>query len=213
MPKVNVYLPDELAEAVRTTGIPVSTVCQRALEDAVREVRSAKIAPGITPTLERFTNRARTVVRLASEHAALEGVDLGSEHVLLGLIGEGEGVGARALVALGVTGPAVAAGVEKRSSTADGNGVYMQALHEALKLGHNYIGTEHMLLGMAEVANTGRDVLSDLGVTAAALRREVIRILTSIGVAAPVTLAPADVAAKLDEIVTRLEQLEGRSPS
>jgi ATP-dependent Clp protease ATP-binding subunit ClpC len=212
MPKVNVYLPDDLADAVRETGVPVSKVCQRALEQAVRDVRSTKIeGVAIVPTFERFTNRARTVVRLSGDHATREGVDLGSEHVLLGLVEEGEGVGARALAALGVTTEAVSASADKRSSTADGSGVYRQALHEALKLGHNYIGTEHMALGMAEIANTtARDILNELGVTAAALRHQVITILTDIGVpAAP----PADVATKLDQIVKRLEDLEKRLPA
>src|ERR1700741_3566636 len=97
MPKVNVYLPDDLAEAVRSANIPISTVCQRALEEAVREVHSIKLAPGITPTFERFTQRARNVVRLAAGFAADDGVDLGSDHVLRGLIAEGEGVASRAL--------------------------------------------------------------------------------------------------------------------
>jgi ATP-dependent Clp protease ATP-binding subunit ClpA len=212
MPKVNVYLPDELAEAVRASGVPVSTVCQRALEDAVREVGRAKINKHVIPTFERFTNRARNAVRLAAEAADRDGVDLGSEHVLLGLIAEGEGVGFKALVGLGVTAGAVTAGADKRSSTADGNAVYLQALHEALKLGHNYIGTEHMLLAIGEINNTAREILSELGVTASGLRRQVIAVLTGMGIPAPV---PADTGlnAKLDEVLRRLEELEKRLPA
>src|SRR5437764_13208380 len=134
MPKVNVYLPDDLAEGVRSANIPISTVCQRALEEAVREVHAAKLAPGVTPTYERFTQRARNAVGLAAGFAADDGVDLGSDHVLRGLIKEGEGVAARALAQLAVTDAAVAAEMEKRSSTADGNAIYLQALKEALTL-------------------------------------------------------------------------------
>ncbi|HZN15052.1 MAG TPA: Clp protease N-terminal domain-containing protein [Acidimicrobiales bacterium] len=210
MPKVNVYLPDELAEAVRATGVPVSTVCQRALEEAVREVRSIKLAPGVTPTFERFTQRARNAVRLAAGFAADDGVDLGSDHVLRGLVAEGEGVAARALAQLGVTGERVAGAMEKRSSTADGNAVYLEALKEALKLGHNYIGTEHMLLAISQANTTARDVLSDLGVPSSALRSTVMQILTSIGAGPPAK--PADVSAQLDAVVKRLDELEKRLP-
>ena len=201
MPKVNVYLPDELAEAVRQTGVPVSKICQRALEQAVRDVRT-QTASGLTPTFERFTTRARTVVRLAKEAAEVDGVDLGSEHVLLGLVNEGEGVGAKALAALGVTADAVTTAIKRRSSTADGAEVLRRALNEALKLAHNYIGTEHIALAMTELVNsTARDILNELGVTTAALRNEVISILTSITKPASVTL---------EDVVARLERLEKR---
>jgi ATP-dependent Clp protease ATP-binding subunit ClpA len=205
MPKINVYLPDELAEAVRSAAIPVSTVCQRALEEAVRNVANPQVT--FTPTFERFTNRARHVAGVAAGLAAEDGVDLGSEHVLLGLFAEPEAVAGKALASLNITEAATAANVAQRSSTADGNSVYVQALQQALKLGHNYIGTEHILLGMAEGASTAREVLSDFGVTATALRRQVISILTSVGVPAPV-----DTNAKLDEVLKRLDELEKRLP-
>jgi ATP-dependent Clp protease ATP-binding subunit ClpC len=211
MPKVNVYLPDDLAEAVRSANIPISTVCQRALEEAVREVHSIKLGLGITPTFERFTQRARNAVKLAAGFATDEGVDLGSDHVLRGLVAEGEGVAARALAQLAVTDAGVTSAMEKRSSIADGNGVYLEALKEALKLGHNYIGTEHMLLAMTQANSTARDVLNDLGVPSSAVRATVMQLLTSIGVN-PVP-KPADVSGKLDEVIKRLEQLEKRLPA
>src|SRR5438045_3375467 len=107
MPKINVYLPDDLAEAVRASGVPVSAVCQRALAHAVRDVKSA--ASHREPKLgwERLTQRARTVMRLAETYASAAGADLNSCFVLLAMIQEGEGVAARALDALGVTTDAV----------------------------------------------------------------------------------------------------------
>jgi ATP-dependent Clp protease ATP-binding subunit ClpA len=201
MPKVNVYLPDELAEAVRAAGIPVSTVCQRALEEAVRSVANPSIT--FTATFERFTNRARHVVEVAHGYAQAENVDLSSEHILQALFVEPEAVAAKTLASLNITEGAVEASVSKRSATADGTAVYAQALQEALKLGHNYIGTEHMLLAMVEGASTARDVLSEFGVTASALRRQVLSVLTSEGVPAPV-----DLNAALTDVVRRLEEIE-----
>jgi ATP-dependent Clp protease ATP-binding subunit ClpA len=107
---------------------------------------------------------------------------------------------------LGITNAAVTADVAQRSSTADGNATYRQALHEALKLGHNYIGTEHLLLGIVETQCTARDALSELGATSSAVRHQVIALLTSAGV-------PAVPVATLDDIVKRLEQLERRLPT
>lgn len=94
MPKVNVYLPDRLAEAVRAYEIPLSSICQRALE---QEVGLRISALGLTP-------RSRTVLAAAAKEAEQLGENfVGTEHLLLGLIAEGEGIAAHALDSLGVT--------------------------------------------------------------------------------------------------------------
>jgi ATP-dependent Clp protease ATP-binding subunit ClpC len=110
---------------------------------------------------ERFTDRARRVVVLAQDEARLLNHNyIGTEHILLGLIHENEGVGAKALEALGVTLDAVREQV--RDIIGEGNQtpsghipftprakkVLELSLREALQLGHNYIGTEHILLGL-----------------------------------------------------------------
>src|SRR5919106_1972232 len=110
MPKINVYLPDELAEAVRDAQLPISAVCQTALERAVRDVSSARGAhqapagdrPGVG-LFARFTPRARQAVTLA-EQAAREIPHnyVGTEHVLLGLIDEGGGIGVKVLPTLDI---------------------------------------------------------------------------------------------------------------
>jgi ATP-dependent Clp protease ATP-binding subunit ClpC len=211
MPKVNVYLPDELADAVRATGVPVSSVCQRALEAAVREVRDAKLDPEVVPALERFTDRSRKVVAFASAAAVADDADLGSEHVLIGLLREGSGVAAHALMALGISTEAVVEATHTVSSTADGREVYRAALKEAFKLGHNYVGTEHLLLAIAASNCTARDVLSELGATASAVRHQVISILTDANTQSKSKQSPAgDVSAKLDEVLRRLNELEQR---
>ena len=208
MPKINVYLPDDLAEAVRQSGVPVSSICQRALEAAVRDAHSITI----TPTFERFTPRAKAVVTKAGALASEDGVDLGSEHILRALL-TGDGVAAKALAQLNVRDDLVVPALERRSSMADGSAIYLKALQEALKLGHNYIGTEHMALGI-EKGSTAAEVLSDLGITLSGLRNEVMSVLTGLGVPAPTHAAPAPaLAEKLDEVLRRLEELEKRLPA
>ena len=109
---------------------------------------------------ERFTDRARRVVVLAQEEARLLNHSyIGTEHILLGLIHEGEGVAAKALESLGISLEAVRSQVEEiigqGGSSPSGHipftprakKVLELSLREALQLGHNYIGTEHILLG------------------------------------------------------------------
>ncbi len=108
---------------------------------------------------ERFTDRARRVLVLAQEEARLLNHNfIGTEHILLGLIHEGEGVAAKALESLGISLEAVREKVEELIGPASGPSagsppftprakkVLELSLREALQLGHNYIGTEHMLL-------------------------------------------------------------------
>jgi Clp amino terminal domain, pathogenicity island component len=110
---------------------------------------------------QRFTDRARSVVKLAQEEARLLNHNyIGTEHILLGLIHEGEGVAARALESVGISLEAVRAQVveiigQGQSAptghipfTPRSKKVLELALREALSLGHNYIGTEHILLGL-----------------------------------------------------------------
>jgi ATP-dependent Clp protease ATP-binding subunit ClpA len=135
---------------------------------------------------ERFTERARKVVVLAQEEAGrLRHNYIGTEHLLVGLIREGEGVASQALHACGVTLDEAREGVEgivgygkgdasQKPFTPRSKKVMELALREALQLGHNYIGTEHLLLGLlAEGGGIAAAVLSGLGVEPADVRREV----------------------------------------
>ncbi len=111
---------------------------------------------------ERFTDQARRVLVLAQEEAGLLGHNLiGTEHILLGLVLEDEGVAAKALQSLGVSleatrekveqmsGPAGLPANESPPFTPRAKKVLEQALREAIILGHKHIGTEHILLGLA----------------------------------------------------------------
>src|SRR3954466_7314602 len=107
MPKINVYLPDELADAVRESGVPVSAICQRALETSVKRVTAIREATigdldGADPTakLPHFTERARRSVKLAIERARADGAaQVGTEHLLEGIIQEGNNMALRVLTA------------------------------------------------------------------------------------------------------------------
>jgi Clp amino terminal domain, pathogenicity island component len=140
---------------------------------------------------ERFTDRARRVVVLAQEEARLLDHNyIGTEHILLGLIHEGEGVAARALGGLGISLDAVRAQVERiigrGPSTPAGHipftprskKVLELSLREALKLNHNYIGTEHILLGLIrEGEGVAAQVLVKLGADLSRVRQQVMTVL------------------------------------
>jgi prophage maintenance system killer protein len=139
----------------------------------------------------RFTNRARHATILAQEEARhLSHNYVGTEHLLLGLIHEGEGVAAKALEALSISLQAVRAQVEQIIGrgeltptghipfTPRAKKVIELSLREALRLGHNYIGTEHILLGLIrEGEGVAAQVLVNLGASHARLRQQVLRLL------------------------------------
>jgi ATP-dependent Clp protease ATP-binding subunit ClpC len=140
---------------------------------------------------ERFTDRARNVVVLAQEEARLLKHNyIGTEHILLGLARESDGLAAKALEALGIGLEAVRAqvveiigrGQESPSGhipfTPRAKKVLELSLREALQFGHNYIGTEHILLGLIrEGDGVAAQVLVRLGGDLSAIRQQVIRLL------------------------------------
>ncbi|MGH8937628.1 MAG: ATP-dependent Clp protease ATP-binding subunit [Acidimicrobiia bacterium] len=152
---------------------------------------------------ERFTDRARRVVVLAQEEARLLNHNyIGTEHILLGLIHEGEGVAARALESLGINLDSVrqqvveiiGQGQQSPSGhipfTPRAKKVLELSLREALQLGHNYIGTEHILLGLIrEGEGVAAQVLQKLGADLPKVRQTVIQLLS--GVQGEETTGPA----------------------
>ena len=141
---------------------------------------------------ERFTDRARRVVVLAQEEARMLNHNyIGTEHILLGLIHEGEGVAAKGLEALGISLEGVRAQVEEIIGqgqqapsghipfTPRAKKVLELSLREALQLGHNYIGTEHILLGLIrEGEGVAAQVLVKLGADLNRVRQQVIQLLS-----------------------------------
>uniref|UniRef100_UPI002FC3C859 Clp protease N-terminal domain-containing protein n=1 Tax=Catenuloplanes japonicus TaxID=33876 RepID=UPI002FC3C859 len=193
---------------------------------------------------ERFTDRARRVVVLAQEEARMLNHNyIGTEHILLGLIHEGEGVAAKALESLGISLEGVRQQVEEIIGqgqqapsghipfTPRAKKVLELSLREALQLGHNYIGTEHILLGLIrEGEGVAAQVLVKLGADLNRVRQQVIQLLsgyqdkgaaaatTATGEAAPSTslvldqfgrnLTQAAREGKLDPVIGRDKEIE-----
>src|SRR5437764_366732 len=173
---------------------------------------------------ERFTDRARRVVVLAQEEARMLNHNyIGTEHILLGLIHEGEGVAAKALESLGISLEAVRQQVEEiigqgqaaptghMPFTPRAKKVLELSLREALQLGHNYIGTEHILLGLIrEGEGVAAQVLQKLGADLNRVRQQVIQLLSGYtggkGETAPGEQAPQG-SMVLDQFGRNLTQL------
>ena len=182
---------------------------------------------------ERFTDRARRVVVLAQEEARMLNHNyIGTEHILLGLIHEGEGVAAKALESLGISLEAVRQQVEEIIGqgqqappghipfTPRAKKVLELSLRESLQLGHNYIGTEHILLGLIrEGEGVAAQVLVKLGADLDRVRQQVIQLLHGRrgdelegSAAAPRERGlPAEIAVRLDAIDSRLSAVEQRA--
>jgi len=155
---------------------------------------------------ERFTDRARRVVVLAQEEARMLNHNyIGTEHILLGLIHEGEGVAAKALEALNISLEAVRSQVEEIIGqgqqapsghipfTPRAKKVLELSLREALQLGHNYIGTEHILLGLIrEGEGVAAQVLVKLGADLGRVRNQVIQLLSGYQGKEPANAGPAE---------------------
>ena len=182
---------------------------------------------------ERFTDRSRRVIVLAQEEARmLDHNYIGTEHILLGLIREGEGCAARALESLEISLGAVRQQVEEIIGrgqeaptgpvpfTPRAKKVLALSLRESLQLGHNYIGTEHILLGLLrEGDGVAAQVLVRLGADLNRVRQQVIQLLHGYsgqdvesagsrpGSRAPAAL-PDDVLVRFDELERRLTALE-----
>jgi ATP-dependent Clp protease ATP-binding subunit ClpA len=184
---------------------------------------------------ERFTDRARRVVVLAQEEArALRHDYIGTEHILLGLIHEGEGVAAKALEALGIGLDAVRQQVEELIGQGEEQGsghipftprakkVLELSLRESQQLGHTYIGTEHILLGLIrEGEGVAAQVLVRLGADLNRVRQQVIQVLADYQARQPASQQPAPVGlragrmpaglqARVSALESRLSALEQR---
>ena len=158
-------------------------------------VRADRGRATLLVVFERFTERARQVVVLAQEEArALKHSYIGTEHILLGLLREQEGLAARVLESLDITLERVRGEVVRIVGSGEefpagqipfpprAKQVLELALREALSLGHNYIGTEHILLGLVrENEGVAARILLDFDADSEKIRNEVIRMLSGRG--------------------------------
>jgi ATP-dependent Clp protease ATP-binding subunit ClpC len=174
---------------------------------------------------ERFTDRARRVIVLAQDEARMLNHNyVGTEHILLGLAREGDGVAARALESLGISLAVVRQQVEEiigRGQQPPPQGhipftprskkVLELSLREALQLGHTYIGTEHILLGLIrEGEGVAAQALVGVGVDLNRARQQVIQILSG---TLPQESEPAivgDIREQLARVIARLTVIEDR---
>jgi ATP-dependent Clp protease ATP-binding subunit ClpC len=175
---------------------------------------------------ERFTDRARRVVVLAQDEARLLNHDyIGTEHLLLGLIHEGKGVAAQVLEALGISLATVRQQVEDIIGTGQeppsghipftprAKKVLELSLREALQLGHDYIGTEHILLGLLrEGDGVAAQVLVSLGADLNVVRERVSGVLRGRTAESQLQQSVLRIAAasQLDEVLSTLRAIDGR---
>jgi prophage maintenance system killer protein len=186
---------ERLAPRLRPAGQPAAGVKEapmpgRPVSLAMR-IKNATMRTQPTGMFARFTDQARSVIFLAQEEARLLRHDyVGTGHLLLGLLYEGDGVAARALESLGISREDVQGQVEEIAGPGQGSParplpfappakkVLELSLREALALGHHYIGTEHLLLGLLrEGEGLGAQVLTRLGTGDAQIREQVLSLL------------------------------------
>ncbi|GAA2973675.1 Clp protease N-terminal domain-containing protein [Actinokineospora diospyrosa] len=225
MPKVNVYLPDELADAVREAGVPLSAICQRALEQSVRRIAAIRATAlgdlGTDPTasLTQFTDRARAVVTLAITRARADGVpEVGAEHLLHGLLAEGTNLAIQVLRALGTDPAAIAPPLSTGDTPATRFGTTAAAalelaVTEALANGHNYVGCEHLLLGLLADQDTPAALaLRQAGVDLRTTRTAVLSALAGyVHLRANTPDIAATLRAELAPLSARIARLEERA--
>lgn len=248
MPKINVYLPDDLASAVRAAGVPVSPVCQRALSEAVRRVTLARQAvaamrdPAQDPSAliqrlieagDRITPRLGDSMQ-AAQRAAREDHVLSTAHLLLGILEQGDNLAVRVLRASEVDTDDLREVVRNYATTAHGGDregantaggganaspssiwagmtpgareALAAAFESAIEHAHNYVGCEHLLLGLAACPNDAAGkALAGFGIDATAVRRAVDGALAGFVHARTTDLS--SVVRRLDDLERRLNAL------
>jgi Clp amino terminal domain, pathogenicity island component len=241
VPKINVYLPDDLATAVRESGIPVSPICQKALAEAVQKVGRAKLVidllrdanfdpdgePRIAARMmDLMTPRIKEVIRLARQLSGARTAE--TKDLLIGVIDEGHNLGLQLLQSLDVDTDALrdAAARVAVTESAPSNllpsedtlwsAISLQArfaiasaFDTAIGLGHNYLGCEHLLIGLIGVEDgVASVVLREFGVEAGGLRRALTSAIA--GVVHGRHMSKTDDSERIEDILRRLEALESR---
>jgi ATP-dependent Clp protease ATP-binding subunit ClpC len=177
---------------------------------------------------QRFTDRARRVVVLAQHEArTLDHDYIGTEHILLGLIEEGRGVATTALTSMGISleemrqavQDSIGRGAQPPESghipfTPQAKKVLELSLRESMQLGHEYIGTEHILLALIREGGGAAQLLAGAGVDLDRARQQVVELLyghrEAGPAAAPPPAAAGDITGRLTSIVKRLDAIERR---
>lgn len=234
MPKINVYLPDDLAEAVRETGLPVSPICQRALDQAVRRITTIRQAvrtdvdPARLGEQLPFTARLLDVLDLATTRARGTGAaSVTTGDLLHGLLAEGQNLGLQVLRAMDVAPGSLAAPARPEPPVATAGLPFSSpaavalelSIGEAIGFGHNYIGCEHLLIGLAaEPDGAAGELLRSRAVDGKAARRIVTAAVAGYahsaatnGQGSPQALLGV-VRTELAPLLERIERLEQHLP-
>jgi ATP-dependent Clp protease ATP-binding subunit ClpA len=226
MPKINVYLPDDLADAVRDSGVPVSAICQRALEQAVRRVTAIREAtledldPARFATrLPAFTARLVSCLTLATQRAQ---ATVTTGDLLHGVLAEGSNLALQILTAMEIppttlTAPTTAEPGDPHRFSRPAAAALELEVGEAIGFGHNYVGCEHLLIALAaEPDGAAGHHLRERGADPKAVRRAVAaavagyaHLRASTGTA-PTQALRAAMQAELAPLVARVERLESR---
>lgn len=214
MPKLNVYVSDDLAEAVKEAGIPISSVCQRALADAVETADGRRVSGDLAGGLTQLTAKAHTALTAAQQAAEdPTSVDV-VEH-----LAPGPNLAYTVLKTFGVDPAAVAQHAQQaRSANTDRTKadslqtVLARAVDQAMEIGNNYVGCEHLLLGVLSGRRSEPMVAAfrERGVTYDAARAAVVAALAGIDYARDNLRGAlsAPIRSALDEIRQRLSRLE-----
>jgi ATP-dependent Clp protease ATP-binding subunit ClpC len=237
MPKINVYLPDDLAESVRDSGLPVSAICQRALEQSLRRLTAIREATltdlghgALGDRLPSFTPRLVSTVTLAAERAQAAGAPVVTTGDLLhGMLAEGGNLALQILTAMDVAPASLEAPASREPGARTGDGLRFSlpaaialegAVGEAIGFGHNYVGCEHLLVSLAaEPDGKAGDLLRSRGADARATRRTVAAAIAGYAHLRSSTAAPstagllAAVRAEIAPLIERVERLESRLSS
>jgi ATP-dependent Clp protease ATP-binding subunit ClpA len=240
MPKINVYLPDALASAVKDAGVPVSAVCQGALSEAVEQIRRTRMAiaalrdPATPPATVRLISEAsqnpmtaRLIAVLqaaATEPTGQARAAVSSLDLLRALLDEGENLAVRLMISQGADVDVLATattgtGAGETPPAVPGPGAALferltmparlacaAALETVLELGHNYVGCEHLLIGLTVSDGRASELLASQGIVAASLRQALSGALAGIVHERSRPAGPR--AGALADVVRRLEAIE-----
>jgi ATP-dependent Clp protease ATP-binding subunit ClpC len=239
MPKINVYLPDDLAEAVRDSGLPVSAICQRALEQSLRRLTAIREATltdlggqTLGDRLPGFTARLVSTVTLAGERAEAAGAPaITTGDLLHGMLAEGGNLALQVLTAMDVAPASLQAPAKREPGSGSGgkDGLRFSgpaaialegAVGEAIGFGHNYVGCEHLLISLAAEPEGGAgELLRSRGADARAIRRAVAAAIAGYAHLRSSAATPSTsglltaVRAEIAPLVERIERLESRLSS
>ena len=182
-------LIDHFVDAARNAGISWAQI--GGILGVTKQAAQQRFVPKLDQSLSRWTDRSKAVLHAAQEHARrMHHAYIGTEHVLLALFDDPQALSTKVLTSFGVTQQVVTERVTEMIGAGPdepkGDIVFTPraakglelALREALKLGHNYVGTEHVLLGMIDLRQgVAYDILEDLGVTKAEVVKRVVAAL------------------------------------